>query len=121
MKQEEIKRDNIGASGEDLAANYLASKGHKLIQRNYRNKLGEIDLVTLKDKNIVFVEVKTRDVSNVEHFLPEYSVNNKKRNKLKRLAELYLSEHKYNINAGVRIDVVGIGIDKKTGDYKINH
>ena len=60
-------RKRLGQEGEYLAAGFLRKKGYKLVERNYRCKTGEVDLIVLDRKVVVFVEVKTR--SDRRHFL----------------------------------------------------
>ena len=50
----------FGALGEKLAARYLKEQGYKILKKNYKNKLGEIDIIAVDKNEIVFVEVKTR-------------------------------------------------------------
>ncbi len=57
-------RQRIGTMGEDIALNWLNEKGYELVQRNFRFKNDEIDLIMLKDDVLFFVEVKTRRNDN---------------------------------------------------------
>ena len=54
------ERQTLGKQGEDLAAEYLQKKGYRILQRNFRCRRGELDLVALQGRTLVFVEVKTR-------------------------------------------------------------
>ena len=56
-------RKRLGQEGEEIAARFLRKKGYKLVERNYRCKTGEVDLIVLDRKVMVFVEVKTRSGS----------------------------------------------------------
>lgn len=109
----------IGQIGEDLACQYLLNNKYKIIDRNYREKWGEIDIIC-KDRNgvLVFVEVKAlkmfhRDVKQTEgHFTPEENLHTAKLKKVKRTAYLYANLHPdlINENLGWRIDLVAIEI-----------
>ena len=84
-------RKQLGAKGENLAAEYLVSLGFALLERNYHARGGEIDLILLKDDKLFFVEVKTRK-SNL--FGPgESSVTVKKLRSLTTAIYAYLESH----------------------------
>lgn len=95
---------SLGEKGEDLASRYLRKKGYKVIARNYKTRLGEIDIIAEKDNMVVFVEVKTR--SNISFGYPFEAVNQRKRQKLKKVALLYLK--RYPRQYPVRFDVLSI-------------
>ena len=97
----------LGKIGENKAVNYLKKQGLKIIETNYKNKLGEIDIICYNksDDEFVFVEVKTR--TSLEFGLPCEAVNYYKQNKIKSVAKLYLLSHnKYGCK--VRFDVLEI-------------
>lgn len=97
-------RDAMGDRGENLAARYLRNRGYKIIMRNYRSPLGEIDIVARDGKTIVFVEVKTRAYDDPE---PEDQVNAAKQHQITKAARTYLS--RYGIpQPPARFDVVAI-------------
>ena len=79
----------IGAKGEEKACKYLKMKGYQIMEKNYRCKLGEIDIIA-KDKNkeIVFIEVKTR--SNLKYGNPAEAVNSGKQIHIKKVASYFL-------------------------------
>lgn len=95
----------LGAYGEQLASEFLEDLGFEIVDRNYRCKFGEIDIVARDDDTIVIVEVKTR--SNVTFGLPVESVTNRKVQTLRRLAAHWMSEARLPVNA-VRIDVISV-------------
>ena len=111
----------FGDIGEDIAIKFLIDRGYSFIERNYRKKYGEIDLVFKKGKKHIFVEVKTRDKQALNTFLPEDSVNYLKARKLRRICEIYLSEHNLFPEAGWQIDVIAVTIDKMNKSAKIRH
>lgn len=94
---------------------YLKSLGYKIKAENYRTKLGEIDLVAVKDEQLVFVEVKALNQS--KYFTPEDHFDWKKKKKLVLLGNQYLNtlRHEYF----VRFDL--ITVIKKDDDYFIQH
>ncbi len=111
---------NFGKWGEDMAEQYLVTNGYKILQRNYRNFFGEIDIITIKNGIVVFVEVKTRDSLHANHFLPEQSVNYRKQSKLRKLCEMFNVEHRYE-NKEWQIDVISVILNKSTKKAVINH
>jgi len=75
-----ITKSRSGDKGEKLAENFLKRKGYNIIQRNYRCKLGEIDIIAELDDVIVFVEVRTK---RTESFgIPQYSITSSKIGKI---------------------------------------
>jgi len=105
-------RKQQGNLGETLASEFLQKKGLKFLEKNYRCKLGEIDLVFRDRDMLVFVEVKLRQS---EDFGPAaLAVNPRKRRKIIQVAQYYLLEKKLNsYRLSIRFDVVGI---TKTGE-----
>jgi putative endonuclease len=97
-------RDALGQRGENVAARFLRNLGYKIIVRNFRSNLGEIDIVAKDGKTLVFVEVKTRAQDEPT---PEDQVNEHKRHQLTKAAKLYLT--RYGIpQPPARFDVVAI-------------
>lgn len=107
-------RKQLGASGEDLATNFLEENGYKILQRNKRFKFGEIDILAQDGEFVVLVEVKTK--TNLEQGRPEEKVDYFKKRKLimlaKALEQIYPGRN-------IRIDVVAV--DKTQFNPKINH
>jgi putative endonuclease len=97
-------RDPLGDRGENVAARFLRNQGYKIIVRNFRCELGEIDIIARDGKTLVFVEVKTRAYDEPT---PEEQVNTDKQGQLTRAAKLYLS--RYGVpQPPARFDVVAI-------------
>jgi len=101
----QLQKKDIAAIGEELAANFLKKKGYKILQRNYRRKIGEIDVVCYERGTIVFVEVKTRSSNN--YGVPELSVTKTKKRQIIKVAQYYLAEKKIE-GIAVRFDVVSV-------------
>jgi putative endonuclease len=80
-----------GPAGEHATAAYLAARGHTIVERNWRGRGGELDLITLHDGILHFVEVKTRSGSESVGGVWD-SISASKRSKLVRTAEAYLLE-----------------------------
>ncbi|MFQ5866382.1 MAG: YraN family protein [bacterium] len=99
------ERINLGKRGENISVEFLKKQGYKIMERNYRCSLGEIDIVA-KDKNVLcFVEVKTRKTK--EYGLPEQAIDWHKQKKLAKVALTYLKEKKI-YRQDLRFDVVSV-------------
>ena len=106
----------LGSMGEIAAQEFLKRKGYKILDKNFRTNLGEIDIVA-KDKDcICFVEVKTR--TSQEKGSPQESITKSKQRKLSQLALMYL-KNKRLINKSARFDVVSV-IQNSPGENKID-
>ncbi|MDO8600471.1 MAG: YraN family protein [bacterium] len=116
-----IETKDLGNAGEEIAEEYLIRGGYAVLDRNYRTKIGEIDIIAQKNGIICFVEVKTGTPKSTVYFLPEFHVDHRKFSKLKKLGELYLLERDLNkIDQKWRIDVISVIFDEY-GNHKINH
>ena len=111
-----MKTDNkvVGNLGEDMACKYLQEKNYYILERNYRNRLGEIDIIAMDRGVLVFVEVKAR--KNRRFGVPQEAVNDIKRHKIDKTANLFVAEKNwYKLRR--RYDIIEIIFDE---DY-INH
>lgn len=100
-----LLRKLLGRKGEERAAEFLAEKGYRILERNYRTRSGEIDLIALHEGCIVFVEVKTR--TSTAFGAPELAVNPRKRSNMVKTALAYLKYKKLH-QSPCRFDVVAI-------------
>jgi len=95
----------LGKEGERLAEQYLKKKGYKIVERNYRCRGAELDLIVLDRRVIVFVEVKTR--TGYGFGSPFEAVEFRKQQKMIQAAQYFLNEKKLH-QRDARFDVVGI-------------
>ena len=95
----------LGRRGEDAAARYLSRRGYKIAARRHRTNLGELDLVVLDGRTVVFVEVKTRQSADDDH--PAEAVDEAKQQRLTRLAVAFLKRHGL-LESRARFDVVAV-------------
>jgi putative endonuclease len=112
------RRRHLGEFGEEVAASYLARRGHRIVERGWRCAIGEIDLVTRDGEALVFVEVRTRHAG-----VPgaaEESIGPAKRARLARLAYAYLAASSHD-GSQWRIDVVAVEVDRAGRATSINH
>ncbi len=91
--------------GEDLAAGFLRAQGLRILDRNVRCAMGEIDLVARDGRTLVFVEVRSRSGSRFG--LPQDSVSSAKQRRLTQLAKWYLQRHRLD-QQPARFDVVAV-------------
>jgi len=109
MKQQNFSKGKIG---ENLAINFLEKQGFKIIEKNWRfSRMGEIDIIAEDKNTLVFIEVKARSSSFFGN--PLESVDEKKFNKIRKLAEIYLSQNSNNDYDGCRFDLIGILLKEK--------
>lgn len=99
-------RDTLGDKGENLAARYLRNQGLRIITRNYRCPLGEIDIVARDGQTLVFVEVKTR-LYDDQGVTPEDQVNATKQHQITKAARYYLGRYG-TVQPPARFDVVAV-------------
>ena len=104
-------RADLGRVGEKQAAKFLRRKRYRIVTRNYRCPMGELDLIALDGKIIVFVEVKTRTDS--EHADPEENVNLAKQQRISRCAEFFLRQTGSD-DRQCRFDVIAITMNHNT-------
>ena len=96
-----VNTREIGNKYEDKSVEILKNSGYEILDRNYQNRYGEIDIIAKKENYIVFIEVKYR--KNKVYGYGYEAVDKKKITKIFRLAELYLQSKEYN-NYFIRID-----------------
>lgn len=98
-------KDELGARGESLAAAMLEASGMVVIDRNWRCRQGELDIVATDAEETVFVEVKTR--SSIAFGAPLEAITAQKLARLRRLASAWCDEHP-GLARRIRIDAVGV-------------
>lgn len=96
-----------GDWGEALVEKYLSERGCRIVEREWRCRFGEIDLIAEQEGALLFVEVKLR--TNLRYGMPRESVTTKKQEKLRSAALLYLSMH--GLDAPARFDVAEVYTD----------
>ena len=96
---------DLGKRGEDLAARFLERKGYRIVARSSRTEFGEIDLIAIEGRTIVFVEVKTRRNHDRGH--PADAVDESKQQRLTRLALAWLKRERL-LEVRSRFDVIGV-------------
>lgn len=110
------KRHETGRKGEEIACEFLIKNNYKILIKNFRCKIGEIDIIAKENDEIIFVEVKTR--KQKKYGLPAEAVNKRKRNHMFFVAEYFLMINNME-NIFCRFDVIEVYITNKK--IKINH
>ena len=120
----------IGATGEQIAENFLKQKGYRILDKNYAISFGnrltraEIDLVAQEKETIVFVEVKTiRQTKNQDifTFFPGYKVNWQKQQKIIRAGQTWLTKHQIPLDRPWRLDLLIVKIDPAKNKAEVQH
>ena len=106
---------SIGAQAENLARQYLETQGLIFIEKNYRVKCGEIDLIMQDNEELVFVEVRYRKQQRYGKSIE--TINSFKCRKLTKTAQYYLQQRQIDDTVMCRFDVLGIDIAKQQVEY----
>ena len=109
---------DIGALGENISENYLKNLGYRILDKNFRCKCGEIDLIAINKGYICFVEVKTR--YGINYGTPAESVTSSKQKKIYKTAQVYILM-KNIIDYNFRFDVIEVLLNSNTNDFLVNH
>ena len=125
--KDSVNRRLIGELGEGIACRFLVKQGHKVIDRNYRKKWGEIDIISEKDNIIHFIEVKSvsretlpTNVNNeTEGYRPEDHVHPWKLKRIYRTIQTYLLDKKVSGETEWQIDIIAVFLDTKTRKAKV--
>ena len=110
-------RQSLGTSGEQIAATFLHKKGYAIVERNYRCRHGEIDIIAQDGDYLVFVEVKTR--KSKKYGTPAAAVDHRKQKQICRVTAFYLQHHSLH-DIDLRFDVIAIHITTRS-TKKIDH
>jgi putative endonuclease len=135
MKQFTSQTQQLGLLGENIAVGFLESKGFKVIERNYTKKIGEIDIVAIKNNKLHFIEVKTiknyvshetyprknANVSRETHqsYNPFQNVSRFKMQKMTRTIQWYLAEKNVSRETLVQIDVIAVIVNEIKRSAKV--
>ncbi len=110
-------KDAVGRYGEDVAVAHVLAAGWTVLDRNWRCRQGELDLVALDGSELVAVEVKTRRSQQYGH--PAHAVTREKLARLRRLTALWLAAHDLH-PASVRLDVIAVLVPGR-GAAQVDH
>ncbi|MCH2200546.1 MAG: YraN family protein [Fuerstiella sp.] len=108
----------LGDRGERKAVRFLKQQGYRILERQYRDRFGEVDIIAMDNNQIVFVEVKTRRTTNTGK--PFEAVGLTKQKKIARVALAWLRAQ-HRLNQSCRFDVISIVWESNTGNPQIDH
>lgn len=132
--KEPTEKQKIGTIGEDIAVRYLENKGFGIIDRNYRKKCGEIDIVAKKGKILHFIEVKTVSHENfvcfsgglsgnvsrgTDSYRPEDNIHFSKLKRLARVIQVYLMDRCRGTDPEWQFDAITVRLDMQTRRAKV--
>jgi putative endonuclease len=117
MENKRPDKKKLGSEGEMLGLEYLIGQGYKLLERNWRCRTGELDMIMERDDTVVIVEVRTRR-SSAAFGTPAESVDARKQRKLVETAHVYSLMRK--LDKQLRFDVIAIQFDK-AGRHELQH
>jgi len=112
-----VNRYKLAKFGEDITVQYLTNNNYQILERNFHSIYGEIDIICQKNRQLVFVEVKTRRSNRFGEALA--AITNQKKDKIIRAAYEYIA--KKDIEISMRFDVVTIKFIKKDNNYAFDH
>ena len=116
--------NKVGVLGENIAVRFLLDKNYSIIERNYLEKTGEIDIICTRDKTFYFVEVKARSVSDLSKVSSKdigvfEMVTSQKINNMSKTIAIYLTKNKVSHETKWQIMVVGVYIDQINKQSKV--
>jgi putative endonuclease len=113
-----MSKKALGTFGEEVAIQHLEAKGFQILERNWRIREGELDVITEYGGDIVFVEVKTR--TSDRYGGPEDSITSQKRKRIIRASVAYLLEVK-RLDSDWRVDLIGIYCTSEKELLRVEH
>jgi len=112
-----MNKRELGALGEDIASDFLKANGIQIIIRNYFTKFGEIDIIGIEKKTIIFIEVKLR--KSFKYGEPLESITSKKLERIRSSADLFLCDNSSYDTYDCRFDVICLTYSKVSATFKI--
>jgi putative endonuclease len=114
-------RHRIGELGEQLAAEHLARRGYRIVERNYRTRWGELDIVACDGSTLAFCEVKTRR-AGFRAGTPFDAIHPRKRAQVRRMVRSWLADRPERPSVpGIRCDAIGVTVDRAGELIAIEH
>lgn len=109
------QHNTLGKNGEDMACQFLKDKGYEILERNWRWRKLELDIIARKDDCLIIAEIRTRSTNLYGE--PEYTISDQKIRRIINAADVYIKKNLIDLN--VRFDIISItGHD---GDFRIKH
>jgi putative endonuclease len=121
----EDPRRSLGSHGEELACAHLAGRGYDVVERNFRTRYGELDVVARDERFLVFCEVKTRVArGSAGPYGPLASVGPRKQRQVREMARQWLSERAGRLTGRppeLRFDAIGVTLRPSGGLVALEH
>jgi len=114
-----MSRRSVGNAGEDKACSYLKENSFRIIERNWRTKGGEIDIIAMKDEVLVFVEVKT--LPNATFDMLSSVLGMQKQKRIVKTAKHFMLKHRQYSNSYIRFDVIVLDMQGLPPVYHIEN
>jgi putative endonuclease len=115
-------RHHLGQLGERLAAEHLTRRGFRILERNYRTRWGELDIIAFDGRTLSFCEVKTRKLAPESGVTPLEAIRTRKRSRIRKMAGQWLRERRDRPYAPViRCDAIGVTFDRAGRLVAIEH
>lgn len=103
---ESLNNKKTGNDGEERAAKFLQHAGYRVLERNYRSRYGEVDIIVCKEDTVAFVEVKTWPRG--DFFSLAKAVDGRKQKRIIKTAKRFLAEHRQYNDCYVRFDLIAL-------------
>jgi putative endonuclease len=118
-----VHRQQIGRAAEELVANRLAAASWEILERNARTRYGELDIVALDGRTLVFVEVKAgREGSAYGPERPVLAVDRRKQQRIRRLATAWMGENRTAVRYDeIRFDAIGVTFNRSGRVIDLEH
>lgn len=113
------ERKILATVGENLAVDYLVRQGYRIVDRNYHTAWGEIDIIAVRDAELVIAEVKTR--TGFSHVPAENSITPAKQKKITLSTVRFLEDNPAYSHCECRFDAILVLYDKNDDTYRIRH
>lgn len=116
---ESSNKKQVGNNGEQRAAKFLEQAGYEVLERNYRSRYGEVDIIVCRKETVVFVEVKTWPRG--EFFSLAQAVDERKQKRIIKTAKCFLAEHRQYNEYYVRFDLIALDMPGYDEIYHIEN
>lgn len=116
---ESSNKKQVGNNGEQRAAKFLEQAGYEVLERNYRSRYGEVDIIVCRKETVVFVEVKTWPRG--DFFSLAQAVDERKQKRIIKTAKCFLAEHRQYNEYYVRFDLIALDMPGYDEIYHIEN
>ena len=117
MKKFTSETQKVGQLGEDIAVKFLMKQGYEIIDRNFTQKCGELDIVAKNKGKVHFIEVKT--VSCESFYRPEENVSPRKLKRMARAIQIYMAQKHVSYETDWQIDVITVILNHRNRTAKV--